>query len=627
MGAGNTSVLMQLLVGMLDAALARQQDLVAAAAARGGRAEDRRGAAGPQPRLRRDDGAEALGGPGDGRLLADRRAVGRSRGARPARRAVRPPRLLRDRLRARRARRGRADDGRSSPTPCGRASSDLSALGRPDVRLHLPRHHAIASWSTPSRAVRRRSSPRRSRCGRPRASRAARAPVSTSAAARQLTDLRQPHWDRDRAATTSRPSSPPAADAAPRAPARAPGRRPGRMPAAAARPRGATAALPQRPQRATASSSSSTAPRACAGRARATTAGRARARSARPRDAGAGRGSGTCSAARSTAASTAPARATTTQRRLKRLADAGLCRAPAVPPRATAEEYRCAADHRRGGVTCSRRHERLPAGLQRSPRGADAPRSPQCGRSSRLRQARRDVHVAGWTLASALRLGRRRAILGRRGVRDLTAPALDGERTRRLGPRTCACPAAGCRTTSCAPRPTAGEDRGRALRDRAPGATVRDGRGRPAARARRSPPGRGRRPAARALRPLPVGLVAAAPRRYGRRAEATPRSCSCAATVSARASSPGAPTHSCAHAAPMPASTRFDWDYPGRRRLLFVRRARRPRRPAAAYGVPRCRRRCAWGPPTVTLGPARRASRRSSFRARRDRAGSAGSRT
>ncbi len=31
MGAGNTSVLMQLLVGMLDAALARQQDLVRSA--------------------------------------------------------------------------------------------------------------------------------------------------------------------------------------------------------------------------------------------------------------------------------------------------------------------------------------------------------------------------------------------------------------------------------------------------------------------------------------------------------------------------------------------------------------------------------------------------------------------
>ena len=67
--------------------------------AAGGRgAEDRRGAAGHQPRLRADDGAQAIGRAGDGRLLAGRRAVDRSRGAPPARRAVRPSRLLRHRL-------------------------------------------------------------------------------------------------------------------------------------------------------------------------------------------------------------------------------------------------------------------------------------------------------------------------------------------------------------------------------------------------------------------------------------------------------------------------------------------------------------------------------------------------
>ena len=70
----------------------------------GGRAEGRRGAARDQPRLRRDDGAEALGRARDGRLLADRRAVDRARGARPAGRAVRASRVLRDRLGARRAR-------------------------------------------------------------------------------------------------------------------------------------------------------------------------------------------------------------------------------------------------------------------------------------------------------------------------------------------------------------------------------------------------------------------------------------------------------------------------------------------------------------------------------------------
>ncbi len=111
MGAGNTSVLMQLLVGMLDAALARQQDLVPAEQQGGRRAQGRRGAARHQPWVCRDDGAEALSGTRDGRLLAGRRAVDRAGGSRPARRAVRPPRVLRDRLSARRARRGRADDG------------------------------------------------------------------------------------------------------------------------------------------------------------------------------------------------------------------------------------------------------------------------------------------------------------------------------------------------------------------------------------------------------------------------------------------------------------------------------------------------------------------------------------
>ena len=60
MGAGNTSVLMQLLVGMLDAALGPPAGSRPCSPARGRRAEGRRGAARAQPRLRRDDGAEAL---------------------------------------------------------------------------------------------------------------------------------------------------------------------------------------------------------------------------------------------------------------------------------------------------------------------------------------------------------------------------------------------------------------------------------------------------------------------------------------------------------------------------------------------------------------------------------------
>ena len=197
MGAGNTSVLMQLLVGMLDAALARQQDLVPAERARGGGAEGRRGAARAQPGLRRDDGAEALGGPGDGRVLADRRAVDRPRGARPARRAVRPPRLLRDGL-------GRATRARPSLTMAefsdtvrARASSTCRRSGAPTCACTCPSHHAIASWSTPA--------------GRQAAFVAETIPLRVDRerialhAARQAerggshrTDLRQPHWDRER---------------------------------------------------------------------------------------------------------------------------------------------------------------------------------------------------------------------------------------------------------------------------------------------------------------------------------------------------------------------------------------------------------------------------------------------
>ena len=97
-GTGNTSVLMQLLIGH-----ARRRALTPAGrrerrAASGRGAEDRRGAAGHQPRLRADDGAQAIGRARDGGLLADRCPVDRPRGAPPARRALRPSRLLRHRL-------------------------------------------------------------------------------------------------------------------------------------------------------------------------------------------------------------------------------------------------------------------------------------------------------------------------------------------------------------------------------------------------------------------------------------------------------------------------------------------------------------------------------------------------
>ena len=73
----------------------------------------------------------------------------------------------------------------------------LSALGRPDARLHLPRHHAIASWSTPegrqapfvAETIPLRVDPERV---------ALHAQHQAERGGSYRTDLRQPHWDRER---------------------------------------------------------------------------------------------------------------------------------------------------------------------------------------------------------------------------------------------------------------------------------------------------------------------------------------------------------------------------------------------------------------------------------------------
>ena len=73
----------------------------------------------------------------------------------------------------------------------------LAALGRPDARLHLPRHHAIASWSTPEG----RQSPFVAetiplRVDTERVS--LHAERQAERGGRYRTDLRQPHWDHER---------------------------------------------------------------------------------------------------------------------------------------------------------------------------------------------------------------------------------------------------------------------------------------------------------------------------------------------------------------------------------------------------------------------------------------------
>ena len=209
---------MQLLVGMLDAALARQQDLVAGGAAGRRRAEDRRGAARDQPRVRGNARAEALGGARDGRVLADRRAVDRARGARPARRAVRPPRLLRDSVRARCARGGRADDGRvlRHRAPGIERLSAPRPPRRPPAPAQAPRDRQLGHARGPPAAVHRRDDA----AGVDRERIALHAARQRERGGRHRTDLRQPHWERARRRRAPPAARPPAAGAAASARAR-----------------------------------------------------------------------------------------------------------------------------------------------------------------------------------------------------------------------------------------------------------------------------------------------------------------------------------------------------------------------------------------------------------------------
>jgi Replication-relaxation len=194
MGAGNTSVLMQLLVGMLDAALARQQDLVPAA--------QRVAVA-----LKIDEAPMVLH-----RGFAETMALKRSAGLETvacwqtdAQWIDRDVREQLDALFAHRVYFATAStrDARAASQLTMAEFSDtvrpgverLSSLGHPDVRLHLPKHHAIVSWSSlegrqpPFVAqtiplsvdhdrIALHAANQQRRGGRPRA------------------DLRQPHWDR-----------------------------------------------------------------------------------------------------------------------------------------------------------------------------------------------------------------------------------------------------------------------------------------------------------------------------------------------------------------------------------------------------------------------------------------------
>lgn len=197
MGAGNTSVLMQLLVGMLDAALARRQDGIAA---------ERRTAVA----LKVDEAPLVLN-----RGFAETMALKRSAGLETvacwqtdSQWIDRDVRAQLDALFAHRVyfATASARDARDAASLMMSEFSDtvrpgirnLSDLGRPDVRLHLPRHSAIASWVTPEgrqapfiahtlplRIDRRRL--------------ALHAARQAQRGGRYREDLSQPHWERESA--------------------------------------------------------------------------------------------------------------------------------------------------------------------------------------------------------------------------------------------------------------------------------------------------------------------------------------------------------------------------------------------------------------------------------------------
>jgi Replication-relaxation len=204
MGAGNTSVMMQLLVGMLDAALARQQDLVPA---------DERVAVA----LKVDEAPLALNR-GFAETMALKRSAGLETVACWQTDAQWADREVRDQLDALFAHRvyfatasvrdARAAAGLMMAEFADSVRPDqhgLSALGHPDARLHLPRHHAIVSWTTPVG----RQPPFVARTIPLRVDRerlALHAARQARRGGRYLADLSQPHWERSQTSSRREPA-------------------------------------------------------------------------------------------------------------------------------------------------------------------------------------------------------------------------------------------------------------------------------------------------------------------------------------------------------------------------------------------------------------------------------------
>jgi hypothetical protein len=406
MGAGNTSVLMQLLIGMLDAALARQQDLVPA-----------------QKRVAvalKVDEAPLVLNRGFAETMALKRSAGLETVACWQTEAQWTDLQVRDQLDALFAHRvyfatASARDARAAVDLTMAEFSDtvrpgvrhLSTLGHPDVRLHLPKHHAIASWSTPEG----RQSPFIAetiplRVDQERV--ALHAARQIERGGRHRSDLRQPHWDRTH--RVSKPASEPI-----------------QAPTAV----GSTGAQASQELRAKLPSTPAESYRELVELDRAHSVRWASAVESPRRldpDSLDLEMLALVAGLRHVLTSQIHRRfnsgraTTTTQRRLKRLSDAGLL-----------ERFQF---HRRDGGGVPMCYVITTAGLgllvasgRLSDRADDSPgvlRAPSMASLSegarRLRQARHDVHVAGWALALARHLGDARAALRGPGESVLSPP-------------------------------------------------------------------------------------------------------------------------------------------------------------------------------------------------------------
>jgi hypothetical protein len=417
MGAGNTSVLMQLLIGMLDAALARQQDLVHAA--------ERVAVA-----LKVDEAPLVLNR-GFAETLALKRSAGLETVACWQTDAQWTDREIRDQLDALFAHRvyfatASVRDARAAASLMMAEFSDTVrpelrgrfALGSPDARLHLPKHHAIASWTTPEG----RQSPFLARTVPLRIDRDRLALHAARQAARggsYRADLSQPHWER------------PAASASP-----------------APLPTANLAEPEPQPPSSAAESYHELVDLDAAHRIRwARPAAVPRALVADPLDVemlaliASMRHVLTSQIHRRFNATRA---VTTTQRRLKRLSDAGLVRRFQFHRRDGGGAPMCYAIAP-AGLELLETHDRLDARVSgaRSPHRDSAPETPFSPTSGQppagdrlLRQARHDVHVTGWALALERTLGTTRLRL-RGPVEAVLSPPLRATPAGRvaIGPR------------------------------------------------------------------------------------------------------------------------------------------------------------------------------------------------